>query len=199
MPHLVVVLDIDDGLLELSRRDLAVEQNVQLAITPTLEFRQAKKCASETDSSSATPDISALACKIPTSRVQHLTGQVNHRNLRNVVRSATDSSGQSPQPHGARFGDDGVGDWTESSGVHEGDEDSEDRLRVVRSVVLRDRGADAEEHQECAVCGSAVEENIAAAEVGAKGNRENCGDELEAGVDEAELEGEICLFKVSQY
>jgi hypothetical protein len=66
-------------------------------------------------------------------------------------------------------------------------------LSVVRSVVLRDRGADAEEHEEGAVRGGTVEEDITAAEVGAEGNGEDGGDELEARVDEAELEGEVCL------
>ena len=166
----MVILDVDDRLLELPRRHLAVEQNVQLAITPTLEFGQSKECACETDSRSATPNISTLARKVPAGRVQHLAGEVDHRNLRHVVRPATDTGGECPQSHGARFGDDGVGYGTQGSGVDEGDENSKDGLRVVRSVVLWDRGADAEKHQECAVRGGAVEEDVATAEVGAQGD-----------------------------
>jgi hypothetical protein len=41
-------------------------------------------------------------------------------------------------------------------------------LGVVGCVVLGDRGADSEEHEETAVCGGAVEEDVAAAEVGAQ-------------------------------
>ena len=142
---LVVILHINNRLLELPRRHLAVEQNVQLAITPPLQIRQPKERTRETNSRRPAPNIPALARQIPPCRVQHLTRQVNHRDLRNVVRSSPNSGGQSSQANGAGFGDDGVGDGPEGSGVDEGDEDSEYRLRVVRSVVLRDRGADSEE------------------------------------------------------
>jgi len=189
----VVVLDINNRLLELPRRHLAVEQDVQLAITPALQLRQAKEGRREAHSRGTAPDIPTLACEVPAGRVQHLAGEVDHRDLGDVVRTASDSSGERSQAHRAGLGDDGVRDGTQGSGVDEGDEDAEDGLSVVRSVVLRDRGADAEEHEEGAVRGGTVEEDITAAEVGAEGNGEDGGDELEARVDEAELEGEVCL------
>lgn len=189
----MVILDINNRLLELPRRHLAVEQNIQLAVTPPLELRQSKERARKANCRSPAPDIPTLARQVPARRVQHLTGEVDHRDLSNVVRSATYTRRQRSQANGAGLGDDGVGDRAQGSGVDEGDEDSEDGLGVVCAVVLRDGGADAEEDEEGAVCGGAVEEDVAAAEVGAEGDGEDCGDELEAGVDEAELEGEVCL------
>jgi hypothetical protein len=164
---LMIILDVDNRLLELPSWHLTVEQNVQLAVTSALQLRQSKERARKTNSRSPAPDIPTLARQIPPRRVQHLTSEVNHRDLSHIVGSAPDSGRQRSQAHGARLGDDGVGDWTQGAGVDEGDEDSEDGLRVVCPVVLRDRGADAEEDEEGAVCGGAVEEDVAAAEVGA--------------------------------
>ena len=192
----MVILDINDRLLKLPRRHLPSKQNIQLAITPPLELWQSEVRGNKTHRLSTAPNVSTLARQVPARRIQHLTSEIDHRNLRNVVCASADAGGESAQSNGAGFGDDGVGDGTERAGVDEGDEDSEYRLRVVRSVVLRDRGADSEEDEEGAVCGGAVEEDVAAAEVGAEGDREDCGDELEAGVYEAELEGEVCLWKI---
>ena len=150
---LVVILHINNRLLELPRRHLTVEQNVQLAITPPLQLRQPKERTRETNSRRPAPDISTLTRQIPPRRIQHLTRQVNHRDLSNIVRSSPNARRQRSQAHRAGFGNDGVGNGSEGSGIDEGDEDSEYRLRVVRSVVLRDRGADSEEDEEGAVCG----------------------------------------------
>jgi hypothetical protein len=42
LTSLLVVLDIDDSRLEFPGRNLAVEQNVQLAVRAALEFRKTK-------------------------------------------------------------------------------------------------------------------------------------------------------------
>jgi hypothetical protein len=165
---LVVIPNINNRLLKLPRRHLAVEQNIQLPVAPPLELRQPKERTRETNSRSPAPNIPTLARQIPPRRVQHLTRQVNHRDLRNIIRSSADSSRQRSQAHGAGLGDDGVGDRAQGAGVDERDEDSEHGLGVVGCVVLGDRGADAEQHEEAAVCGGAVEEDVAAAEVGAE-------------------------------
>jgi hypothetical protein len=191
---LMIVLDVDNRLLELPRRHLPVEQNIQLAVTPPLQLWQPKERARKTHRRSPAPDIPTLARQVPARWVKHLARQINHRDLSDVVRSSPNSSRQRSQAHGASLGDDGVGDRAESPSVDEGDEDSEDGLGVVCAVVLRDRGADAEEDEEGAICGGAVEEDVAAAEVGAERDGEDCGDELEAGVYQAELEGEVCLL-----
>jgi hypothetical protein len=165
---LVVIPNINNRLLELPRRHLTVEQDVQLPVAPPLELRQPKERTRKTNSRSPAPNIPTLARQIPPRRVQHLTRQVNHRDLRNIIRSSADSSRQRSQAHGAGLGDDGVGDRAQGAGVDERDEDSEHGLGVVGCVVLGDRGADSEEHEETAVCGGAVEEDVAAAEVGAE-------------------------------
>jgi hypothetical protein len=182
IPNLLIILNPNNRLLKLPRRHLPLEQNIQLPVTAPLQLRQPKERTRETNSRSPAPNKSTLTRQIPPRRVQHLTRQVNHRDLSHIIRSPTHSRRQRSQAHGAGLGDDGVGNWSEGSGVDEGDQDSEDRLRVVGAAVLRDRGADAEQHQKGAVCGGAVEEDVAAAEVGAERDREDCGDELEAGV-----------------
>lgn len=39
LEHLMIIPNINDSLLKLSRRNLPLEQNVQLPITPPLQFR----------------------------------------------------------------------------------------------------------------------------------------------------------------
>lgn len=194
----MVILNINDRLLELPSRHLAVEENIQLAITPPLELGQTEVRADETDRRSATPNISALACQIPAGRVQHLTGQVDHGDFGDVVCASSDAGGEGAESHGARLGDDGVGDGTEGAGVDEGDEDAEDGLGVVCGATLGDGGADAEEDEEGEVDGGAVEEDGATAGDVGEGDGAHGGYELEARVDEAELEGEVGLRGVSQ-
>lgn len=71
-------------------------------------------------------------------------------------------------------------------------------MGVVCAAVLADGGADAEEDEEGEVDGGAVEEDGATA--GDVGERDGAhgGYELEARVDEAELEGEVRLCNISQ-
>lgn len=60
-------------------------------------------------------------------------------------------------------------------------------------MALGDGGADSEEHEKGDVDRGAAEEDCPAAEVGSQGDGEDGADESETGVDEAELEGEVCL------
>ena len=83
-----------------------------------------------------------------------------------VVCTSANTRGECPQSHGARLCDDGVGDRTQGSGVHERDEDSEDSLCVVCAAVLVDGRANAEEDEESTVDGGASEEDVAASKVG---------------------------------
>lgn len=77
------------------------------------------------------------------------------------------------------------------TGVHEGDDDTETGLSVVRLVVLRDRGANTEDEQEHNVGSGAVEENRTTAEPGSQSPGEDVGHELETGGNEVELEGSV--------
>src|SRR5690348_5072888 len=58
---LLVVLDIDNSRLELPGRNLAVEQNIQLAVRAALELGQTKVSRYKANASCTSPDISALA------------------------------------------------------------------------------------------------------------------------------------------
>lgn len=115
----MVILDINDSLLELSCGHLTVEQNVQLAVTPALKFWQSEVCTDEAHRCSAAPDVSTLACQVPAGRVQHLTGEVDHGDFGNVVCTSAHTSRERPQSDGARFGNDGVGDWAQRASIHE--------------------------------------------------------------------------------
>lgn len=142
----MVLRNVDDSLLEMSRRHLAVEKNIQLAVTPSLEFGQAKVRADEADRRSAAPNVATLACQIPAGRVQHLTGEIDHGDFCYVVGTSADTGRERSQSDRRCLCNDRVGDWTERAGVHERDEDSEDSLRVVCAAVLRDGCTNAEEN-----------------------------------------------------
>lgn len=94
---LMIILDIDDSLVELPGRHLAVEENVQLAVRAMLHLRQEEVCHDPADDSGAAPDIAALATKIPARRIEQLGSEVDHRNLGDVVSGATDSRAQGSQ------------------------------------------------------------------------------------------------------
>ena len=190
----MVLRHVDDCLLEMSRWHLAVEENVQLAITPSLELGQAKVCTDEAHCRSTTPDVATLACQIPACRVQHLTGEVDHWNLCDVVCTSADTGRECSQPHGGCLCNDRIGDGTQRTRIHERDEDTEDSLRIICAAVLRDGCADAEKDQERAIHCGAPKKDVTASEASTQRDRQDGGDELEARVDEAELEGEVCLW-----
>lgn len=141
-------MDVDDGRLELPGRDLAVEQDIDLTVGAVLELRQEEEGHDPAHARRAAPDVATLARDVPACRVEQLRGEIDHGDLSDVVRRATDTRAQGSQPHRRRLGDDGVGDGSEGAGVDERDQDSEDGLCVVGAVVLCDRGADSEEHEE---------------------------------------------------
>lgn len=66
-------------------------------------------------------------------------------------------------------------------------------MRVVCAAVLTDGCADAKEDETCTINRSASKEYGAAAEVGTERDGEDSSEELEDGVDKAELEGKVGL------
>lgn len=62
--HLLVVVDVDVSLLPLTSGNLAVEQDVNLAVGSVLHLRQEEERDNETEETSASPDITALAAKV---------------------------------------------------------------------------------------------------------------------------------------
>lgn len=139
----------------------------------------------------AAPNIPTLASQIPARGIQNLRRQKDHRDLRNVVPGAADAGAQRAQAHRRRLADDRVRDGAERAGEDERDDDAEDRLRVVGGGGLRDRRAHAEEHQEHDVGRRAPEVDSAAAEPACDEPGADVGYQAEAGVDQAELEGEV--------
>lgn len=131
-----------------------------------LQLGQEEEGHDPTDDRGATPHIATLARQIPARGIQHLGGEVDHRDLGDVVGCSSDARGQGSETHGGGFGDDGVGDGTEGAGEDEGDDYAEDGLRVVGAGSLWDGRADAEDEEEDDVGEGAPEVDCAAAEPG---------------------------------
>jgi hypothetical protein len=62
--HLLVVLDIDDSRLPLASRDMALEQDVDLAVRAALHLRQEEVCHNETEETGSSPDVTALSTEV---------------------------------------------------------------------------------------------------------------------------------------
>lgn len=94
---LLVVFDIDNSMFELPGRNPAIEQDITLTVRAVLEFGQKQERHDPADKSGAAPDITALACEIPSGRVEHLRGEIDHGNLGDVIGSAPDTGTQRTQ------------------------------------------------------------------------------------------------------
>lgn len=101
-------MGIDDSLLELSGRDLAVEQDIRLTVRTVLELRKTKVGRNKANNSSASPDITTLASHVPASGVEELGGEVDHGDLSNVVCGTANTGAESTETHRGRLGNDGV-------------------------------------------------------------------------------------------
>jgi hypothetical protein len=188
---LLVLSDINDGRLELPSGNPTVEQDIEFTVGATLKFRKAEVRGDEADTGCASPDVTALASQVPAGRVEHLRREEDHGDLGNVVGGATNTGAQSTETNGRGLGDDGVGDGSEGSSVHEGDDDTETGLGIVGLNVLGNRRADTEEEEQGDVCGCAPQVDSSAAEPSGKRPRETVGYQLEAGVDQVKFEGEV--------
>lgn len=95
----LILIDPNLRRLELSRRNLSLEQNIRLAIRPMLQFRQSEVRSNPHHQRRASPNIPALAGQVPSRGVQHPRRQVNHRDLSDVVRGPSNSCAQRAQSH----------------------------------------------------------------------------------------------------
>jgi hypothetical protein len=94
---LLVILDVNNSRLELPGRDLAIEQDVAFTVRAVLELRKEEVGHHPADASGASPDVTALACEIPSCRVEHLRGEIDHGDLGDVVGGTTDTGAQSAE------------------------------------------------------------------------------------------------------
>jgi hypothetical protein len=176
---LLVVLNVDDGRLELPGCHLAVEQDIDFAVGTVLEFRKAKVRRHEADTCSGSPDVSTLSSHIPSSRVEHLRGEVDHRNLSNVVSGSTNTGAECTKTDRRCLGNDGVRDGTHGTCEDEGDDDTETGLGIVGGDALWDGCTDTEDEEQGDVGGSTPEVDSATAEPAAEGPCEDVGNQLE--------------------
>ena len=105
---LLIILDVNEGGLELPGRNSAIEQDVTLTIRAVLELRKEEERHHPADASRSSPDVAALACEIPSRRIEQLRGQVDHGDLRDIVGGATYGGAQGAKADRGRLGDDGV-------------------------------------------------------------------------------------------
>ena len=148
-----------------------------------LELRKEEESHNPADGSRTSPHVTAFAREIPSGRVEHLGGEVDHGDLRDVVGSTANTGAQRAESDGRCLGDDGVGDRSHAASEHEGDNDAETGLGVICRMVLWDGGAHAEKDEESEVDGCAPEVDGSAPEPRAKEPGEGVGHELQAGVD----------------
>ena len=92
---LIVVLDVNDGRLELPGGNSAVEQDVDFTVRAVLELRKEEEGRDPADASGTSPDVTALACEIPSGRIEHPRGQIDHGDLCDIVAGTTDTGAQS--------------------------------------------------------------------------------------------------------
>lgn len=64
--RLLVVVDVDDGLLPLASRDVTLEHDVNLSVGAALHLRQEEVRNDKADETSCAPDVTALAAKVHT-------------------------------------------------------------------------------------------------------------------------------------
>ena len=88
---LLVLLDVNNSRLELPGRNLAIEQDVHFTVRAVLELRKEEESHDPADASGSSPDVTALACQVPSGRVEHLRGEVDHGNFGDVVGGTTDT------------------------------------------------------------------------------------------------------------
>lgn len=71
---LLIILNVNNGRLELPSRNFAIEQNVAFTVRAVLELRKKEVGHHPADASGTSPDVTALACEVPSCRVEHLRG-----------------------------------------------------------------------------------------------------------------------------
>lgn len=156
-----------------------------------LELREEEVGHDPTDTGGTTPDETTLAGNVPSRGVKELRGEVDHGDLSNVVGSTTNGGAKSTKSDSGCLGNDGVRDGSECPGEDKRDQYAEDGLGVVGSAALADASADTEKHKQDDVGDCAPEVDSTAAEPASERPGEDVGKELEARVDEVEVESTV--------
>ncbi|KAG9711300.1 putative sugar transporter, partial [Aureobasidium melanogenum] len=170
----IVNLRLTTSLLPVTSIDLALEENVNLTVRSTLHLRDAEVCGDETDETSTTPDVAALAADFWIGKltvtlvgVEHVRGEENARDFDNVVGCATNTGGERAQTDGGGFTNDDPRCRSGTESEEHGNNQTKRGLGKVGSVdgsSAIEGGQDPGQHNE---------------------------DHLESGSDETESEGEV--------
>jgi hypothetical protein len=97
---LLVIFRVDDGRLELSSWNLAVEQDIALTVGAMLELREEEESHAKADAGSTPPDVTTLSCQVPPCWVEHLRGEIDHWDLSDIVGGTTDTGTQGAKANG---------------------------------------------------------------------------------------------------
>ena len=97
---LLVVVDIDDGLLPLASWYMTSEQNVDLTERPFLHLWDEQPRQNGADQGGSSPDVATLAAEVPLLSVEHVAGKEDARDVDQVVGTTSDTSRQWPKTDG---------------------------------------------------------------------------------------------------
>ena len=70
--HLLIIINIDHGLLPLACWHSALEQDINLTVRSALHLRKTPPGECQTDEGGTTPDVTALATEVAARRVEHV-------------------------------------------------------------------------------------------------------------------------------
>ena len=109
---LLVIVDVDLGLLPLAGRDLTVEHDVNLAVRAVLHLWQLEVGDNQAAETGGAPDVTTLAAEVCTIGVEHVRGDEYAGDLHDVVGGATNSGGQGTETDAGGFSDHHPTGWT---------------------------------------------------------------------------------------
>jgi hypothetical protein len=104
--RLFVILHINNGLLPLPSRHLTLEQDVDLTEGSFFHLWNPDVRHGSADKGGPSPDVAALATKVPLVRVEHVAAEEDARNIDQVVGTSSNTGGQWPETNGRCLADD---------------------------------------------------------------------------------------------
>lgn len=199
--RLLVGRDIDMSLLPLAGRDLALEQDVDLAVGPVLHLGQVEECREEADEAGGAPDVAALAAQVGLLRlcvskivhckrfggggeasyirVKHITREENARDINNIIRRTSNTRSQRPKTDRRGLANNNPRSRRGAQNKQHRNNKAEGCLREGCLLVLGDGARDSQGDEEADVDEGAPDVDGATAEVGGEDPGEHDEDHLQ--------------------
>jgi len=123
--YLLIIFDAELVLGPLASRNLALEQDIDLAVRATLELRQEEVCSNQANCTGPAPDITTFSTEVSTSRVEHVGSKENTGDLHDVVNTTTESSSERSETDSRRLSDNGIRNGSGAQGEQNRDDEAE--------------------------------------------------------------------------